>query len=53
MRAGFLRHCNDDKWSAEAQQCFLDLRAKEDVNRCAALLTDEQLEALEQPPAKR
>lgn len=50
VRNMFHLRCRDDAWSAEAQQCFLALTAKEDVDRCAAQLTDEQRRALEQPP---
>jgi len=52
VRVAFLRHCEDDHWSPNAQSCFLDLADKADVDRCASHLTDEQRQALEQPPAK-
>ncbi len=49
MRAMFNTRCRDDGWSITAQECFLALRAKEEVDRCAAQLTDTQRAALEQP----
>lgn len=52
VRAMFNRRCRDDGWSASAQECFLALRMKEDVDRCAAQLTDAQRAALNQPSAK-
>jgi hypothetical protein len=52
VRVAFLRHCEDDRWSSEAQRCFLALASKADVDRCATHLTDEQRQSLEQPPAK-
>lgn len=48
VRALFNARCEQDRWSPAAQQCFLALAAKEEVNRCATLLTDEQRTALEQ-----
>jgi len=51
VRAMFHTRCRDDGWSASAQECFLALRAKEDVDRCAAQLTDVQRAALNQPTA--
>lgn len=51
VRAMFHARCRDDGWSASAQDCFLALRVKEDVDRCAAQLTDAQRAALNQPPA--
>ena len=51
VRNMFNTRCRDDRWSPDAQQCFLALTAKEEVDRCAAQLTDEQRTALEQPPA--
>lgn len=50
VRAAFNTRCTDDGWSPAAQECFLALQAKEDVNRCAAQLTDAQRAALEAPP---
>jgi hypothetical protein len=50
VRVAFQRRCDEDRWSAEAQQCFLDLASKADVDRCATRLTDAQRQALEQPP---
>lgn len=50
VRAHFHKRCTEDRWSADAQQCFLSLTAREDVNRCAAQLTDEQRTNIEQPP---
>jgi len=50
VRTQFNQRCNEDAWSAEAQQCFLELTAKEDVDRCAAKLTEAQRAALNQPP---
>jgi hypothetical protein len=52
VRASFNTRCVEDRWSPEAQQCFEALTSKVDVNRCASLLTEEQVKALEQPPAK-
>ena len=49
VRAMFNTRCRDDGWSLSAQECFLALRVKEDVDRCAAQLTDTQRRALEQP----
>jgi len=50
LRAHFNRRCVDDGWSAEAQQCFLSLTAKEDINRCAEQLTETQRDAINAPP---
>jgi hypothetical protein len=50
VRNVFHSRCRDDGWSAQAQQCFLALTAKEEVDRCAAQLTDAQRSALEQGP---
>ncbi len=50
VRNMFNTRCRQDVWSAEAQQCFLALTVKEEVDRCAAQLTDVQRKALEQPP---
>lgn len=49
VRAAFNTRCTDDGWSLAAQECFLGLQAKEEVNECAAQLTDEQRAALEAP----
>ena len=49
VRAMFNTRCRDDGWSMTAQECFLALRAKEEVDRCAAQLTQTQRAALEQP----
>ena len=49
VRAGFTHHCERDGWSAKAQQCFLALASKDEVDRCANELTPEQQRALEQP----
>ena len=49
VRAQFHARCRDDGWSAAAQECFLGLRAKEEVDRCAAQLTDAQRAALNGP----
>lgn len=49
VRAHFHARCAQDGWSPAAQQCFLELRVKEDVDRCASLLTDAQRAALEAP----
>jgi hypothetical protein len=51
VRSFFNTRCTADAWSPAAQECFLALEAKEDVNNCAAQLTDEQRSALEQPPS--
>ena len=50
VRSFFHTRCTDDAWSPAAQECFLALKAKEDVNNCAAQLTDAQRTALETPP---
>ena len=50
VRVAFKRRCDEDRWSAEAQRCLLELTDKADVDRCASRLTDEQRRALEQPP---
>jgi hypothetical protein len=47
VRATFNTRCKDDGWSTAAQQCFLELTAKEDVDRCAAQLTEAQRAALD------
>jgi len=39
-------HCVKDRWSLDAQQCFLDLASIEDSERCAPLLTIDQREGL-------
>jgi hypothetical protein len=52
VRAGFNRHCQDDRWSADAQRCFLELTTKDEVDRCASVLTPAQRDALEQPPSE-
>ena len=49
VRAGFTHHCEQDGWSDKAQQCFLTLGSKDEVDRCATELTPEQRAALEQP----
>lgn len=50
VRVAFKQRCDDDRWSPEAQRCFLELTDKAEVDRCANRLTDEQRRALEQPP---
>jgi hypothetical protein len=50
VRTMFHMRCRDDGWSIAAQECFLALRAKDEVDRCAAQLSDTQRAALEQPP---
>lgn len=52
VRAMFHTRCRDDGWSPAAQECFLALGAKEEVDRCAAQLTDAQRAALEAPSAQ-
>lgn len=47
VRIQFKQRCERDGWSPAAQQCFLELAAKEEVDRCAAQLTEAQREALE------
>jgi hypothetical protein len=49
VRAGFTHHCEQDGWSDKAQQCFLTLASKDEVDRCANELTNDQRAALEQP----
>jgi hypothetical protein len=51
VRVAFQHRCDEDRWSLEAQHCFLELTSKADVDRCATRLTDAQRQALEQPPA--
>lgn len=51
VRAQFKLRCVDDGWSLVAQECFLNLTAREEVQRCASMLTEEQMRALEQPVA--
>lgn len=46
VRAQFNARCKEDGWSPAAQQCFLDLKAKEDVDQCASQLTEAQRNAL-------
>lgn len=48
VRAAFNQRCRDDGWSPQAQQCFLALATKEEVDRCASLLSESQRTALEQ-----
>ncbi len=43
-------HCNNDKWSAEIQQCALSAAAPEDLKNCQPLFTPEQEKALEADP---
>jgi hypothetical protein len=50
VRVMFERRCTEDRWSTDAQRCFLDLADKAEVDRCASQLTDAQRHALEQPP---
>lgn len=50
VRVAFKRRCDEDRWSPEAQHCFLELTDKAEVDRCATRLTDPQRRALEQPP---
>jgi hypothetical protein len=50
VRVAFQRRCDEDRWSPEAQRCFLELASKADVDQCAARLTDAQRQALEKPP---
>jgi hypothetical protein len=35
VRAMFHTRCRDDGWSIAAQECFLALHAKDEVDRCA------------------
>lgn len=51
VRIQFKARCEDDGWSLPAQECFLGLATREDVDRCAAQLTEAQLQALEAAPA--
>jgi hypothetical protein len=46
VRMQFDTRCKEDAWSIAAQDCFLALTAKEEVDRCAAQLTAAQQEAL-------
>jgi hypothetical protein len=50
VRVAFQRRCDEDRWSPEAQRCFLELTDKAEVDRCASRLTEEQRRSLEQPP---
>ena len=36
--------CVNDKWTVDAQQCFLGLAKLEDADRCTPLLTPDQRE---------
>ena len=38
--------CEQDLWTEKAQQCFLDTKNLDDGERCRALLTDSQQQAL-------
>ena len=49
VRAMFNKRCTEDAWSAAAQDCFLALTAKEQVDTCASKLTQAQSEALNHP----
>lgn len=50
VRAMFNTRCTQDGWSSAAQDCFLALTTKEQVDSCASKLTDAQRQALETPP---
>ncbi|MDB4954483.1 MAG: hypothetical protein JWO36_2052 [Myxococcales bacterium] len=41
------RRCTDDRWSAEAQQCFSASKTIAEGNKCEQLLTADQAKALE------
>jgi hypothetical protein len=38
------KHCNDDKWSMEAQECFRNVTDEASSAPCAEKLTKEQLD---------
>jgi hypothetical protein len=40
------KHCDDDHWSAEAQQCLVTMKTKAEGEQCAAMLTDAQNTAI-------
>jgi hypothetical protein len=46
VRAAFGARCEQDGWSVEARRCFVELTRREDVDRCASLLTEDQQQAL-------
>jgi len=37
-----IRTCTDDKWTQDAQRCWLELASFRDVDKCAPLMTVEQ-----------
>jgi hypothetical protein len=39
--------CEEDRWSADAQQCLLDLASLADGARCQAMMTAAQVEAFQ------
>lgn len=42
----FVHRCTDDGWSAEVQQCMLDVKAPADADRCEEKLTKAQRDNL-------
>jgi hypothetical protein len=61
LRTALGDRCATDKWTIDAQQCFLGLKSNEDTDRCVPLLTVDQREAfaraidaaIGKPPAAR
>ncbi len=57
MRRQIIERCEQDRWSAEAQDCFLHVTTRQEAaEKCAGMLTAEQGNALLQqqeaaPPA--
>jgi hypothetical protein len=52
VRMRFETRCKDDGWSVTAQDCFLGLASKNEVDKCASQLTEDQQKALEEPESK-
>jgi hypothetical protein len=46
VRAAFLARCEQDGWSVDARRCFVELASRDDVDRCASLLSEDQQRAL-------
>jgi hypothetical protein len=50
FRTLVFQHCRDDRWSVQAQDCFLGATSRKDAgDRCEPLLTQDQLTSLTQP----
>ncbi len=41
-----LKHCTDDKWSAEVTKCMIDAKSEKDSGACYAKLSPEQQEKM-------